>query len=219
MGAAGLFLHDTLGLVELPQFPVDLRKFKVNLLFGMLLQQRQKPREVFVKLLVLLYKQTFPFQQHTSVTRPYPIAHEAVEEIFPADVLEITVKVVIGPPQQPTEINLLLRIVGALLEEILIMLDQGQLAFVVGEVDAEEPPGVPRIHGFLRFLPCDERLFGILNPESMAARRTKYHLLAGSDVIVIQHLPVRIQDCLIDQFRLQVAAFQPSFFRYIPAVQ
>ena len=98
----------------------------------------------------------------------------------------------------------------ALLQEGLVMVDQRHLPLVVGETDAEETPGVPRINVSIGFFVGDKRLNGILHPENMAARRAHDHLLWRGDEVVVQHLAVRIQDSLIDHLGLQIAAFEPG---------
>ena len=90
------------------------------------------------------------------------------------------------------------------------MVDEGQLALVVGEADAKESPRVPRIDFCLGFLESDERLDRLFNPKDMAARRAHQHLLWCGDKIVVQYFTVRIQDRLVDHLGLQVATFEPG---------
>ena len=59
--------------------------------------------------------------------------------------LVVTVQVVVGPPKETAQVNLVLRLVVTLLQEGLVMVDERQLALVVGEADAKEAPSVPRI--------------------------------------------------------------------------
>ena len=65
------------------------------------------------------------------------------------------------------------------------MVDQRPFSLVIGDIDAEEPPGVPRIDLGLRLLIGDERLLGMLDPEGMAARGAHDHLLRRSDEVVV----------------------------------
>ena len=112
----------------------------------MLLKQGQQSGEVFVEIFNILEKQFFAFDEHPSIAAPNAVTHESVEEVFQADVMEVAVQVVVGPPQQSPEVNLPFRLVMALGQKLLIMLDERQFAPVVGKVDAKKAPGVPRIH-------------------------------------------------------------------------
>ena len=90
------------------------------------------------------------------------------------------------------------------------MVDECKLAFVVRKTDAIEAPSVPRVSLDIGFLVCDKRLRRLLDPKHVGARRAQNHLLGRGDEIVVQHLAVRIQDGLVNQFGLQVAAFKPG---------
>ena len=90
------------------------------------------------------------------------------------------------------------------------MLDKSQSTFDAVEMDAEETPVVPVVTRHLRFFVSDNRLFILVNPAPVAARRALDDLLCLSYVIVVQRLTIGIQYRLINHLRLHDMAFEPS---------
>ena len=172
MGAAAHLFQQFLRLVELPELAVDFWQLKVDLLVGVLFEQGQKPVQVGGEVLVVLDKQFFALKNHLAVAMPHAETHETVEEVFQAHMLVVAVQVVVGPPKETAQINLFPWVVVAFLQKGLVVVDEGQLAFVVGETDAEETPCVPRIHLSFGPVVSDERFNRVFHPEDMAARGT-----------------------------------------------
>ena len=155
-------------------------------------------------------EQLLPFQDHLSVAVPHAEAHETIEQIFQAHMLVVTMQVIVSPPKEAAQVNLVLGFVVALLQEGLVMVDERQLALVVGEADAKEAPSVPRIDLGIGFVVGDERFLGMFDPKAVAARGAHKHLLRRGDQVVVQHLAVRIQDSLIHHLGFQDTTFEPG---------
>ena len=143
MGATAHVFKQFLHFVELAQLTVNLRHLKVNLLLGVLFEQGQKAFQVVVEVLDILEKQFLAFKNHLAVFVPHPETHESVEQVFQAYMLVVTVQVVVRPPQETAQVNLVFRLVMALFQEGLVVVDERQFALVVRKADAEKAPDVP----------------------------------------------------------------------------
>ena len=119
-------------------------------------------------------------------------------------------KVIVSPPEETTEIDFVFWFVVTLFQESLIVPDKGKLSFVVGERDPIETPGVPRIDISLWLDSGDKGLRRFFYPEGMSTGRTNHHLLSRSDIVVVKHLAVGVEDSFVDKFGLEVTTFNPS---------
>ena len=115
MRSATHLLEQLLHLVELTQLTVDFRQFEVDLLIRVLLKQRLEALQILGKVLMVFEEQLLAFQDQLTVAVPDAETHEAVEQIFQAHVLVVTMQVIISPPQETAKVNLFLRVIMALL--------------------------------------------------------------------------------------------------------
>ena len=207
MGPTAYFLQKFLGFVELSQLAVDFGQLQVDLLVRVLFQQDQQTFQVVVEAFQVFQEQFLALDKQSAVVSPHAIAHEPIEEINQADVLVVAMQVVVGPPKESPQVDFFLWVVVAFFQKRLVVVDECQFAFVVGETDAKKAPSVPRVNLGFGFLVGNERLFRMLDPEIMAARGAKNHLLWRGDEVVVQHFAVGIQNGLVDHLGLQMTAF------------
>lgn len=111
----------------------------------------------------------FAFQNQLTVAVPHAEAHEAVEQVFQAHMLVVAVQVIVGPPQETPQVDFLRRVEVALFQESFVVINEGQLAFVVGEADAKEAPSVPGIDLGFRLFESNQRFDRLFNPKNMTA--------------------------------------------------
>ena len=83
--------------------------------------------------------------------------------------MKVTMQVVVSPPKKTAQIDFIFWLIMALLQESLVMINQCQLAFVVGKTDAKEASSVPRVHLSIRLFESYQRLNRLLNPKNVAA--------------------------------------------------
>ena len=86
------------------------------------------------------HKQFLAFYQHVAVATPHAETHRAVQKILDPNLLIVAIQIVVGPPEQATQINLFLRLVVALSQEGPIVLDKSEFPLVVGETNTIKTP-------------------------------------------------------------------------------
>jgi hypothetical protein len=99
--------------------------------------------------------------------------------------VSVSHEVVECPPHKSAEINLLVDVVIAVVQEISVVVHKSHLAFVADEMCAVETPAVPSVERLFRFSFGDVWFLVFLHPRPMAAGRTYYHLLIFSDEAVV----------------------------------